>query len=144
MSKGMLPQMRLGSSQYAILAITLLVALPVVMWFAIGNLIHDYYVDQVVAPPLQEEFRFQVGLVRTGPDESGEDKWEAITEIAAGSPPRVRGVRRGDTGCLGLDTGGMHDVYAALERLRQQPEVTLSLSNTVLGRQPCRTVTVRR
>jgi S1-C subfamily serine protease len=135
---------RLGPAQYAILVITLLVLIPLVTWFTIGNIVHDYYVDEIVAPQLQREFGFQVGSVRVGPGESGPDAWVAIAHIAAGSPLERAGIRRGDTGCLGVDTGGMHELYSALALLRQQSAVTVSVSNAAEGRQPCRTVTIRR
>ena len=144
MASDTLVPMKLGAAQYVIVAITLLVVLPLILWVAVPGSIHSLYVEQVVAPRLQRDFGFEVGLVHLGPHESDEEAWQAITRVAPGSVLERAGVRRGDTGCLGVDTGGMSDIYAALELLRDEAEAKVSLSNTAQGRQPCRTVIMRR
>lgn len=138
------PLIRLGAAQYVILAVTLLITIPVVGWFMLGDQIYSLYLEEVVAPRVRRDFAFEVGWVQVGPSESGKDRWHAVTKVAPGGMLERAGVRRGDTGCLGIDTGGMNDVYAALDALERQAEVTVSLSNAAVGRQPCRTVTVRR
>jgi len=139
----MLRILKLGLSQYAIIAATLLVVLPVIFWFIFGDWVHSLYVDQVVAPRLQQEYGFEVGLVHLGPDEAGDRAWMAVTKVTTGSVLEHAGIRRGDTGCLGVDTGGIGDLYAALEQLEHQTEVEVSLNNTAEGSQACRTVTLR-
>jgi hypothetical protein len=136
--------MKLGSAQYAVVAVTILVMLPVILWLTVGGSIHSLYVEEVVAPRLRRDLGFEVGRVHLGPDESDERTWQAITSVAAGSVLKRAGIGRGDTGCVGVDTGGIGDIYAALELLQQKAEVKVSLSNTAVGRQPCRTVTIRR
>jgi hypothetical protein len=135
---------KLGFAQYVIVTVTLLVVLPVIVWLSVPGSIHTLYLEQVVAPRLQREFGFEVGLVHLGPRESERTSWQAIARVVPGGVLDRAGMRRGDTGCLGVDTGGLGDIYAALELLKRETEVTVSLSNAATGRQPCRTVTIRR
>ena len=135
---------KLGPAQYAVPAATVLVILPVIVWIVVGDSIYWLYVEQVVAPRLRNRFGFEVGWVHVGPGEAGEGRWHTVTKVTPGGAMERAGVRRGDTGCLGVDTGGIGDIYAALELLDRQPEVVVLLSNAAEGRQPCRSVTIRR
>ena len=138
------PLIKLGAAQYVLLATTLLVTIPIVMWLTLGDQIYSLYLQDVVGPRVRQEFGFEVGSVQVGPTESGTSRWRAVTKVVPGGIFERAGVRRGDTGCPGVDTGGIDDVYAALNALQRQAEVTISLSNAAVGRQPCRTVTIRR
>jgi S1-C subfamily serine protease len=136
--------LRLGPVQFAVVAVTLLGVLPVVVWGAFGGAIRAQYLEQVVGPRVRHQFGFSVGRVRVGAAESGPDEWDAVSQVSPGSALERAGVRRGDTGCLGIDTGGLGDLYAALDRLRQETAIEVELSNAGQGRAPCRTVTIRR
>jgi S1-C subfamily serine protease len=138
------PLIKLGAAQYVVLAATLLVTIPVIVWFMVGDQIYSLYLEDIVGPRVRREFGFEVGWVQVEPTESETGRWHAVTKVVPGGILERAGVRRGDTGCLGVDTGGIHDVYAALNALQRQAEVTISLSNVAVGRQPCRTVTIRR
>ena len=63
---------RLDVAQYAALAVTVLVVLPVIFWIVFGATIRGLYVEQVVAPRVKAQFGFEVGLVHLGPEESDE------------------------------------------------------------------------
>jgi hypothetical protein len=135
---------RLGLTQYVLVAVTIVVVVPVIVWIVLGPAIGHFYAREVVGPRLQRKFGFEVGLIRVGGDESGPQAWEAIAKVTPGSVLARAGIRRGDTGCLGFDTGGISDIYSALEQFEDMSEVRVSLSNTAQGRKPCRTVSLRR
>ena len=144
MARSTIGPIKLGFGHYVFLAVTLLVVLPLIVWLAVPGSIYSLYLKEVVAPRLQREFGFEVGLVHLGPDESHETAWQAVTRVAPGSALERAGIKRGDTGCLGVDTGGMNEVYSALQLLQEEAEVQVALSNAAVGRQPCRTVTIHR
>lgn len=137
-------QVRLGPAQYAVLAVTVLVVLPIVFWTIVGPTIYQRYLEDAIGPRVQRQFAFEVAPVPVGVNESGPDAWLAVSRVTPGSQLERAGVKRGDTGCLGVDTGGMGDIYSALDELKENPEAQVSLSNADQGRQPCRTVTIRR